>query len=199
MSLFSSLEGKIILGEDFNPRLGNKHKNYIITDTSNCLPIYNSITETDIHLSRNTQEEKTNSNGKHLAGLYMTNDLKIINGIKTDDLTGKYTCYQYNGSNAVDYMITKPKLFDKINHIPVVLFATYSDHCQMVKKVDIKPVNATNTSGKNYAKAPGQFKWEGNSGQKVNSYLRCHNFTKAIKILKQSLLSATSDIRMNTV
>ena len=46
-----------------------------------------------------------------------------------------------------------------------------------------------------YAKAPGQFKWNSNSKQKVNSYLRSHDFTKAIKIPKQNL---ESDIHMNT-
>ena len=38
---FSSLGGEIILGGDFNLRLGNKHKDYIITDTSEFLPIDN--------------------------------------------------------------------------------------------------------------------------------------------------------------
>ena len=34
--------------------------------------------------------------------------------------------------------------------------------------------------------------------KKVNSYLRSHDFTKAITILKQNLESSTSDKLMNT-
>ena len=48
ISSFSSLGGEIILGEDFNSRLGTKHKDYILSDTNEFLPIDSSITETDI-------------------------------------------------------------------------------------------------------------------------------------------------------
>ena len=172
--------------------MGNKHKDYIITDTSEFLPINNSIIETDILTFRNSQDKKTNSNGKHLTDLCMINNLKILNGRKIGDLTGKYTCHQYNGSSVVDYIL------NKINYFQVLPLATYSDHCQIVANLDIKPKNPTNTGGKTYAKAPGQFKWDSNSKQKVNSYLRFHDFTKAIKILQQNLKLATSDIHMNT-
>ena len=198
VSFFSSLNGEIILGGDFNSRLGNKHKDYIITDTNEFLPIDNSIIETDILTFRNSQDKKTNSNGKHLADLCMINNLKILNGRKIGDLTGKYTCHQYNGSSVVDYIIAEPNIFDKINYFQVLPLTSYSDHCQIIANLDIKPINPTNTSGKRYAKAPRQFKWDSNSKQKVNSYLRSHDFTKAIKILKQNLGSPTSDIHMNT-
>ena len=64
--------------------------------------------------------------------------------------------------------------------------------------MDIKPLNPTNVSKKGYAKTPGQFKWDSSSKQKINSYLRSHDFTKAITILKQNLESSTSDKLMNT-
>ena len=85
-----------------------------------------------------------------------------------------------------------------MNYFQVLPLTTYSDHCQIVANLDIKPKNPTNTGGKSYAKAPGQFKWHNNSKQKVNSCLRSHDFTKAIKILEQNLESATSDIHMTT-
>ena len=103
VSFFSSLVGEIILGGDFNSRLGNKHKDYIITDTSEFLPIYNSIVETDILTFTNRQDKKTNGNGKHLADLCMINNLKILNGRKIGNLSGKYSCHQYNESSVVDY------------------------------------------------------------------------------------------------
>ena len=34
--------------------------------------------------------------------------------------------------------------------------------------------------------------------EKINSYLRSHDFTKAVTILKQNLESSTSDMLMNT-
>ena len=173
VSFFSSLGGEIILG------MGNKHKDYIITETSEFLPIDNSIIETDILTFRNSQDEKTNSDGKHLADLCMINNLKVLNGRKIGDLTGKYTCHQYNGSSVVDYILAEPNIFNKMNYFHVLPLTTYSDHCQIVANLDIKPKHPTNTGGKSYAKAPGQLKWDSNSKQKVNSYLRSHDFTKA--------------------
>ena len=56
-----------------------------------------SITGADILTFRNSPDKKTNVNGKHFVDLCMVNNLKISNGRKTGDLTGKYTCHQYNG------------------------------------------------------------------------------------------------------
>ena len=137
VSFFSSLGGEIILGGDFNSRLGNKHKDYIIKDTSEFLPIDNSIIEADIITFRNSQDKKTNSNRKHLADLCMINNLKILNGRKIGDLTGKYTCHQYNGSSVVDYIIAGPNIVNKINYFHVLPLTTYSD--QIVSNLDIKP------------------------------------------------------------
>ena len=198
ISSFSSIGGEIILGGDFNSRLGEKHNDYILSDTNEFLPIDSSVTETDIFTFRNSQDKKTNTNGKQFVDLCMVNNLKILNGRKIGDLTGKYTCHQYNGSSVVDYIIVEPNIFEKINYFQVLPLTTYSDHCQIIANLDIKPLNPTNVSKKGYTKTPGQFKWDSSSKQKINSYLRSHDFTKAITILKQNLESSTSDKLMNT-
>ena len=128
----------------------------------------------------------------------MVNNLEILNGRKIGDLTVKYTCHQYNGSSVVDYIIAEPNIFDKINYFQVLPLNTYSDHCQIIANLDIKPLNPTNVSKNSYAKTPGQLKWESSSKEKINSYLRSHDFTKAVTILKQNLESSTSDMLMNT-
>ena len=72
ISSFSSIGGDIILGGDFNLRLGNKHKDYILSDTNEFLLIDSSITETDILTFRNSQDKKkTNVNGKHFVDQYV--------------------------------------------------------------------------------------------------------------------------------
>ena len=101
------------------------------------------------------------------------------------------------GSSVVDYIVAEPNIFNKIYYFQVLPLTTYSNYCQIVASVEIKPINPTNAGGKGFAKAPGQFKWDSNSKQKVNSYLRSHDFTKAIKILKQNIGSAISSIHMN--
>ena len=69
---------------------------------------------------------------------------------------------------------------------------------QIIANLNIKPKNPTNVSKKGYAKTPGQFKWDSSSKQKINSYLRSHDFTKAITILEQNLEPSTSDKLMST-
>ena len=59
------------------------------------------MVQTDTYTFRNSQDKKYNTNDRHLADLFMVNNLKILNGRKIGDLTGKYTCHQYNGSNVV--------------------------------------------------------------------------------------------------
>ena len=58
ISSFSSLGGEIILGGDFNSRLGKRHKDYILSDTNEFLRIDSSITETNIFAFRNSQDIK---------------------------------------------------------------------------------------------------------------------------------------------
>ena len=58
LSSFSSIGGEIILEGDFNSRLGNNHKDYILSDTNEFLPIDSFITETDILTFRNSQDKK---------------------------------------------------------------------------------------------------------------------------------------------
>ena len=90
----------------------------------------------------------------------MVNNLKILKGRKIGDLTCEYTCHQYNGSSAVDYIIAEPNIFDKINYFQVLPLTTYSDHFQIIENLDIKPLNPTDVSKNSYAKTPGHFKWD---------------------------------------
>ena len=93
ISLFNSLGDDILLGGDFNSRMGTKYKDFIISDSYNFLPIDSSMIQTDTYKFRNSQDKKSNTNRRHLADLFMVNNLKILNGRKIGDLTGKYTCH----------------------------------------------------------------------------------------------------------
>ena len=75
----------------------------------NFFPVDSSMIQTDTHTFRNSEDKKSNTNRRHSADLCMVNNLKILNGRKIGDLTGKYTCHQYNGSSVVDYIIAGKK------------------------------------------------------------------------------------------
>ena len=54
----------------------------------------------------------------------------------------------------VDYNIAEPNSFDKINYFQVLPLTTYSDHCQIIANLDIKPVNPTNVSKEKLCQSP---------------------------------------------
>ena len=55
---------------------------------------------------RNSQDNAINSRGNDLLDMCRSLDLNIINGRKTGDLFGKYTCFKWNGNSLVDYLLT---------------------------------------------------------------------------------------------
>ena len=62
--------------------------------------------EIDIETYRYSQDENTtNSRGRILIDLCRALSLRILNGSVVGDLTGKKTCFKYNGSSVVDHVI----------------------------------------------------------------------------------------------
>ena len=112
----------------------------------------------------------------------MINNLKILNGRKIGDLAGKYTCHHYNGSSTVDYIMTETDLFDKVRYFQVFPLTLFSDHYPIIENMDIKSINSKskNTDQKNHIKAPGYFKWDINSKQKILKYLNSNEFNKPL-------------------
>ena len=94
---YYSRQGDIMLSGDFNSRLDKKYTDYIISDTNDYLPV-----DQDLNLDhdnfRNHKDKNENSYGKLLSDLCITHSLKIPNGRTIRDLTGKFTCFAYDGN-----------------------------------------------------------------------------------------------------
>ena len=59
----------------------------------------------------------------------------ILNGRKVGDLDGELTCYEWNGSNAIDVTISSLDLYRKIKSFDVLDPVWFSDHCPIITKV----------------------------------------------------------------
>ena len=59
---------------------------------------------------RNSQDDKVDPRGQELLDMCKSLDINIINGRKTGDPFGQYTCIKYNGNSVVDYVIASPCL-----------------------------------------------------------------------------------------
>ena len=63
--------------------------------------IYQSLNLDEVFF-RNSQDKNHNTSGKQLSEICVTHDLKVLNGRTVGDMTGKITCFKYNGCSIVD-------------------------------------------------------------------------------------------------
>ena len=121
--------GDIVLQGDFNARTGQKidfiQPDPFLEDILNC-PLTNCGKSLP---PRNSEDNGTNKRGEELLDFCKTNEYAIVNGRKLGDLFGKCTSHQYNGSSAIDYVLTPAHTFESISHFEVGDFIPWlSDH-----------------------------------------------------------------------
>lgn len=64
--------------------------------------------------------------------LCISHNLRILNGRKLGDFSGKLTCYQHNGASTVDYSIISQSLWKNILKFSIDNLNPYSDHCPIL-------------------------------------------------------------------
>ena len=133
--IFFGKKGHVIITGDLNARTGI-HSDTIIPDKSD--------EDFNIHNNnplpkRNSQDKATNERGNELLGICKSLELSIINGRKTGDPFGNFTCLKWNGNSVVDHVISSHSIFDQISilkigdYIPLL-----SDHSPLLFDLEIK-------------------------------------------------------------
>ena len=127
-----TLKGDVILQGDFNARTGSMQEFAVHDDDNQFLEIPEDY-EIDTENYRYSQDENTtNSRGRILIDLCTALSLRILNGRVVGDLTGKKTCFKYNGSSVVDYVIISSGILNYVNYFIVnALEPHLSDHCSL--------------------------------------------------------------------
>ena len=117
--------------------------------------------------NRNSQDDKLDPRGQELLDMCKSLDINIVNGRKTGDPFGKYTCIKYNGNSIVDYVITSPTVYDKISLFKVGEFLPWlSDHCPLYYTIEISK-GCTNMGKEcKKSKAPKRYIWSEESKAK---------------------------------
>ena len=123
--------GKVIIYGDMNARCGNlsDYIDYNFNDRDDLDDILFTREEHDVK-QRTSEDKKINHYGKRLIDLCIANNLLIVNGRSVSDPTGSCTCYTYNGSSVVDYMLCNKDLIDCID-LKVDDINSLSDHCML--------------------------------------------------------------------
>ena len=102
-------------------------RDYIIPDKFD--PSSN-LANTKSPLPRNSEDKVPSDNrGKEVLDLCKSLGFVILNGRKIGDSFGKYTCFQWNGSSVVDYVIVCQTLYNDISFLKIRKFIPWiSDH-----------------------------------------------------------------------
>ena len=151
----------ICLVGDFNARTSS-FPDYIVNDDDKYtdLPVsYSCDVETIKRLNCDTYESC--AFGNQLLELCKMTELRIVNGRKMGDSTGKKTCHQWNGSSTVDYMIADTSVYPLIQTFQIMdTLEQLSDHCPFSTIINLNLVRGLRHVQDTYSlTAPRKVKW----------------------------------------
>ena len=90
---------------------------------------------------RSSQDSHVNGHGRKLLTLLNDYNLLVANGRVCGDLTGKFTCCQWNGLSVVDMLIMQRSVFHRLNNFKVENFDWCSDHALISFSLRVKIEN----------------------------------------------------------
>ena len=93
-------------------------------------------------LRRSQDLGTVNARGRNLLETCTALNLRILNGRTVGDLEGKNTCFHYNGSSVVDYVIGSKIILRNVQYVIVnSLMSLFSDHCHLSLAIKANFVN----------------------------------------------------------
>ena len=167
-------KGDVMVVGDFNAKTGNLDDTISPDKTDE---LFDLVLD-EPPPKRNSEDDAVNPRGNDLLDMCRSLDLNIINGRKTGDLFGKYTCLKWNGNSLVDYLITSSSVFKKISVFEVGEFLPWlSDHCPLYFTTEISnPVPIDTQGPENRTGAPKQYVWSDESRKKFSETINSEGF-----------------------
>ena len=123
-----------------------------MNDDNTFLPVPEDY-EIDSQFFRHSQDSGTvNSRGRNLLEICTALNLRIFNGRIVGDLEGKKTCFHYNGSSVVDYVIGSKAILQNVRYLIVnPLMPHLLDHCHVTYAIKAiltgSPVSSSCSNG----------------------------------------------------
>ncbi len=154
-------EYRVCLVGDFNARTGTL-SDVIIHDDGKFVGLSDDDENDKEIISRSNCDDVINQFGERLIDMCRMCGLRIVNGRKLGDSTGKKTCHEWNGSSTVDYMLADESLFNLFQTFKVHdMLDHLSDHCPISSVLYLTPCrNRTNDVVTNKFRAPKKINWD---------------------------------------
>ena len=145
---------------DFNARTGNL-TDLIVDDDSKYVDLPDDYKPDDDIMSRSNCDTVINTFGKRLVELCRMSGIRIVNGRKFGDSSGKMTCHEWNGSSTVDYMLADETVFDLIQTFKIKDALNHlSDHCPFSATLNLNSCKITSLDKQSVRFAPKKIKWD---------------------------------------
>ena len=196
LAIFKS-KYRICLFGDFNARTGTLPD--VITHDDGLFVGMSDVYDNDMEiLCRNSCDDVINQFGERLCEMCRMCGMRIVNGRKIGDSTGKRTCYEWNGSSTVDYMLVDESLFncvqtfkvhDMLNHL--------SDHCPISSVLNLHYHKNSRDDFSNASSqflAPKRLKWDVLQENSFKMKLACTNMQERLDNISTLPLKSGDDI-----
>ena len=172
--------GKILLGGDFNARVGTEY-DFISQDSDSHLPLFDTYIIDSIPVQRHSHDLILNTRGKQLLNLCVQCGLRLLNGRMFGDSLGQYTSHQPTGSSVIDYFIASESILSLIPCFSVHnLEADLSDHCQISMHIQTHICNVNIEEKLN--PLPDKFTWKEDSQILFQQALNSNDIQNRIKL-----------------
>lgn len=189
-----STMGEIILMGDFNSRTGILQD---VLESNRILELENLDSSESRYKpylkQRNSQDYTSDKRGERLIELCLSLELSILNGRKIGDSFGMKTCFNWNGSSVVDYVISSNNIFESIRYFRVdSLQPTFSIHCPVSFSMHFDSSISNSYKDANMHNIKYKYKW---------SKIGNENFKKelASETCKTNIHNISTDLENNDI
>ena len=183
----SKQESQPVKGKIVTPNFKRNEDN-LISDSNHYLPIDQSLNLDEVSF-RNSQHH--NTSGKQLSEVCFTHDLKVLNGRTNGDMTGKITCFKYNGFSVVDYIVVQTDIIERVQYFRVNPLIPWSDHCQITAIFNIQPRSKQESQPVKGKIVIPNFKRNEDNHGKVNAFMRTRDFIRSLEMAKAKISTTT--------
>ena len=115
-------------------------------------------------LNRCCCDDKINASGRTLLKNCNNHNLRIGNGQTFGDRLGNYTCFNYEGASAVDYLIVEETIYEKILNFRVLPSTFDSKHSPSI--ATLKCHTKLQTKKGKLLNPPKTYKWDSQNSQR---------------------------------
>lgn len=182
----------IVICGDFNSRT-SVNPDFVSDDD----PVHMSVLPDDYSpdgfMQRFSEDEgHTNNNGVLFLDFCKQTGMRIMNGrVGNDHGVGRYTFVGHRGCSLVDYVISKPDLFEFVKSFEVQEPNILSDHCVVTFSFEFGTHESENMLNTNYSYVTGKYIWNNEAKDEFLDKLECRATTEKLTSLNEKISSCS--------